>query len=170
MLETLGISEWSSIYHLAEKGGFLKALACVRQYIEMLLSFEAQDRIEFERASTTTQKIVIALSPELAVSPLSCSSPEASSSSSLPPPPNIASSVNQNPLIKMEFLSAVEKARVKSIIDAAQHAQLQALNPLSEEDFFVPIIPPRCIELEVAAVDNTMWRIPSITHSPPFRF
>lgn len=67
----------------------------------------------------------------------------------------------------MEFLSDTEKSRVQSVIEAAQHSKQQAQNPLSAEEFFIPIIPPRCIELEVAAEDNTMWRILSINHPPP---
>lgn len=164
VLETLGILEWSSIYHVAEKGGILKALSQVCQYIGMLPSFESHDRLEFDRASSTTQKIVIALTLERVVSPLSSNSLETASSSS---PLDIASIVHQNPLIKMEFLSETEKARVQTIIDAAQHAQHQVLNPLSEEDLFVSIIPLRCMELEVATVDNMMWHIPSINNPPP---
>lgn len=43
VLDTLGILEWSNIYHTTEKGGSLKALSCLKQYIAVLGSFESKD-------------------------------------------------------------------------------------------------------------------------------
>lgn len=65
VLETLGISEWSSIYNIAEKGGTLKAIALLRQFIGKLAFFEAQDRVDFDNATLLAQKIMRALTPEL---------------------------------------------------------------------------------------------------------
>lgn len=67
----------------------------------------------------------------------------------------------------MEFLLETEKARVQSIIASAQLAQQQTHRFESDEELFFPIIPPRCIKLEVVALDNTMWRISCINHPPP---
>lgn len=56
---------------------------------------------------------------------------------------------------------------MQSIIEGAQLAQQQAQRSESGGDFFVPILPPHCIEIEVAALDNIMWRILCINHPPP---
>lgn len=66
VLDTLGIMEWLNIFHTFEKGGTLKALSLLRQYIGMLASFETHDRQEFYNATIIAQKIVRGLTSELA--------------------------------------------------------------------------------------------------------
>lgn len=128
----------------------------------MLASFETLDRLEFDKASAIALKIVRALTTDLANWRQITSTPENPTT-----PPDIASSISQNPFIKMEFLSDSDKFRIKSIIDNAQVSQQLAQSTESNKEFFVPIIPNRCLKLEVSVLDNTMWRIPCINHPPP---
>lgn len=79
---------------------------------------------------------------------------------------NLAEHVERNPLIKMEFLSKTEKQLANRMIDQAESAQ-NMLNQETDDVFYVSIIPLRSIELELADVENTMWRIPSVNHGPP---
>lgn len=50
----MGIMEWSNIFHTSKKGGSLRALSLLHQYIGMLATFETQDRQDFDRAAATT--------------------------------------------------------------------------------------------------------------------
>lgn len=110
----------------------------------MLASLESQDRLEFDKALVVAHKIICTLILELT------NNAQLSSTSNIPStPPNIASIVSQNLLIKMEFLLESKKVRIKSIIDNAQVSQQHAQRTEFEEEFFVPIIPNHCIELEI---------------------
>lgn len=128
----------------------------------MLASFEAQDRADFDKAVAKTLKILHALMPKT-----TNNSQITSSSKSPATPLDIASTISQHPLIKMEFLFDSKKVKIQSIIDDAQLSQQQALRSKFDEDIFVLIIPNRCIELKVFMLENTMWHIPCINHPPP---
>lgn len=80
----------------------------------MLALFEAQDRSDFVEASTIALKVLQALIPDTADA-----SQNTLSLDSLIMPVDIALSISQNPLIKMEFLLELEKVRIQSIIDSA---------------------------------------------------
>lgn len=162
VFDTLGILQWSNLYQITKKGGILKALSHLCQYIGVLGLFDAQDRADFDRASIVTQKLVRALTPKL-----TCNTQSDATSESLSTPPDIVSSISQNPLIKFEFLPEPEKIRVKSVIDRMQLSQQQAQRMEIDEEICMPIISNHCIELEVSALDNTMWRIPGVNYPPP---
>lgn len=53
------------------------------------------------------------------------------------------------------------------MIDYVESFQNMLQNQETDDVFYVPIIPLHSIELELADVDNTMWRIPSVNHGPP---
>lgn len=112
VLDTLDILEWSNIFKFSQKGGTIKALSCLQQYIGMLASFEAQDRSDFDQAFAVALKIVRALMLEMANS-----SQFTSTFDSLSTPLDLALTISQNLLIKMDFLSKSKKVKIKSIID-----------------------------------------------------
>lgn len=127
----------------------------------MLALFETQDRLEFNNASPISLKVVCALMPKLTNASQTSPSPASPST-----PPDLVAFVSQDPFIKMEFLSKPEKIRIKSMVEKSQLPKQQALRTKSDEEIFVPIIPNRCIELQVSTLDNIMWQIPCITHPP----
>lgn len=53
------------------------------------------------------------------------------------------------------------------MIDFAESSQNMLQNQEFDDVFYVPIIPLCSMKLELAYVDNNMWRIPSINHGPP---
>lgn len=66
VLDTLGILERSNIFYQTVEKVELWNPFLAYKYIGVLFSFEFQDRMEFDKASTIAQKNVHVLTPELA--------------------------------------------------------------------------------------------------------
>lgn len=70
-------------------------------------------------------------------------------------------------MIKLSFLLDEEREMLNQIILNAKRPRNPPTHFNFLENFYVPILPFECVELEIASIDNTMWRIPSINHPPP---
>lgn len=169
VLNLLGISGWSLLHRLFEQDGLDKAMSQLQRYIASLTSMDLQDSIDFDESCETARKIGFVLDYTASGLDTPCVTPiaELSATSSSPPLSSVVCPVSSNPLIKMAFFSDEEREEANQIIQNAEASQNPPPHQDALGDFYVPIFPSRYVELELAAVDNTMWRIPSVNHPPP---
>lgn len=133
------------------------------------MSFELQEKIDFVESCEISRKIGIVLDPARSGVATPCITPflELSLDPITPQPSTMECHIDSNPLIKLSFLSDEEREEMNQIIQDAEYLQNPVVHLTLVDNFYVPILPFKCIELELASINNTMWQIPSVKHPPP---
>ncbi|CAM6104313.1 unnamed protein product [Calypogeia fissa] len=166
LLVLLGIEEWFAIYQLAQRHGLEAALGKIADFSAMLFDMELSDACKLERARNVVSAVVAALlhAEKNIGSPIPSTAP----SVTMPDTQlDLCSSVKENPLLDLQWLTPEERAELSQSLDTVNSSQSVTFEECFEGEPFVPVLPPRYIEWEASAVNGCMWKIPNINNLAP---